>query len=89
MGNKGAEASMEIYEDQLARALAALINILDLDVIVRGGGMSNVERLYDRVPKLWHKWVFSDRVDTLLKPPMHGDSSGIRGAAWLWSAQTS
>jgi fructokinase len=85
-GEKDAVMSMELYENQLARALAALINTLDPNVIVLGGGMSNVERLYDRVPKLWHQWVFSDRVDTKLVPPMHGDSSGVRGAAWLWPA---
>ncbi len=85
-GGKDATTSMELYEDQLARALATLINMLDPNVIVLGGGMSNVERLYDRVPKLWHQWVFSDRVDTKLVPPMHGDSSGVRGAAWLWPA---
>ena len=86
-GGKDAAKSMELYEVQLARALATLINTLDPNVIVLGGGMSNVARLYDRVPKIWHQWVFSDRVDTRLVPPMHGDSSGVRGAAWLWSAQ--
>jgi len=68
----------------MARALAHVINILDPNVIVLGGGMSNVKRLYTNVPKLWGKYVFSDRVDTLLVPPMHGESSGVRGAAWLW-----
>ena len=56
-------------------------------MIVLGGGLSNVGRLYDRVPKIWNQWVFSDRVDTQLVPPMHGDSSGVRGAAWLCSKQ--
>jgi fructokinase len=61
-----------------------VINLLDPDAIVLGGGMSNVERLYERVPRLWGDWVFSDRVDTRLLPPRFGDSSGVRGAAWLW-----
>jgi len=51
---------------------------------VLGGGMSQIARLYDRVPRLWQEWAFSDRVDTPLRPPVHGDSSGVRGAAWLW-----
>jgi len=72
------------YEERLARALAHVINILDPDVIVLGGGMSNVDRLYANVPKLWGAWVFSDRVDTSLLKNKHGDSSGVRGAAWLW-----
>jgi predicted NBD/HSP70 family sugar kinase len=60
------------------------INLLDPDVIVLGGGMSNLARLYAAVPRLWTRWVFSDRVDTRLVPPAHGDASGVRGAAWLW-----
>ncbi|MEN6483801.1 MAG: ROK family protein [Syntrophobacteraceae bacterium] len=72
------------YEDRMARALAHVINILDPDAIVLGGGMSNIRRLYEEVPKLWSRYVFSDRVDTRLLPPRHGDSSGVRGAAWLW-----
>ena len=72
------------YEDRLARALSQVINILDPDVIVLGGGMSNIARLYTNVPKLWGKYVFSDRVDTRLAQNRHGDSSGVRGAAWLW-----
>lgn len=73
------------YEDRLARSLAQVINILDPDVIVLGGGMSNIERLYQNVPRLWGRYVFSDRVDTRLCRNRHGDSSGVRGAAWLWS----
>ena len=73
------------YEERLARALAGVINVLDPDVIVLGGGVSNIQRLYDTVPKLWARYVFSDRVDTRLVPPKHGDSSGVRGAAWLWN----
>jgi len=61
-----------------------LINILDPDCIVIGGGLSNIGRLYQNVPKLWGEYVFSDQVETRLVAPMHGDSSGVRGAAWLW-----
>ena len=78
------EGAMAVYEERLARALASVINVLDPDVIVLGGGMSNVRRLYDNVPRLWGRYVFSDRVDTRIVPPLHGDSSGVRGAAWLW-----
>jgi predicted NBD/HSP70 family sugar kinase len=71
----------------MARALATVINVLDPDVIVLGGGMSKLERLYGSVPRLWSRWVFSDRVDTRLVPPRHGAASGVRGAAWLWEAE--
>jgi predicted NBD/HSP70 family sugar kinase len=74
----------ETYVERLARALASVVNILDPDVIVLGGGMSNVARLYTEVPRLWTRQVFSDHVATRLAPPVHGDSSGVRGAAWLW-----
>jgi len=77
------ERSLQTYENHLARSLAHVINILDPDVIVLGGGMSNIERLYANVPKLWGEWVFSDRVDTKLVKHRFGDSSGVRGAAWL------
>jgi len=83
-GDAACAASFARYETQMARALASLINVLDPDVIVLGGGLSNVARLYENVPRLWHRFVFSDRVDTPLVPPKHGDSSGVRGAAWLW-----
>ena len=76
--------SVERYAARLARALAGVINMLDPDVIVLGGGMSNVGRLYAEVPRLWGRHVFSDHVATRLAPPVHGDSSGVRGAAWLW-----
>ncbi|TMI45755.1 MAG: ROK family protein [Betaproteobacteria bacterium] len=76
--------SLRRYEERLARALAAVINLLDPDVIVLGGGMSNIERLYGEVPRLWGRHVFSDRVTTRLARHAHGDSSGVRGAAWLW-----
>jgi fructokinase len=80
----GGDAALARYEERLARALAGVINILDPDVIVLGGGVSKVARLYANVPRLWARHVFSDRVDTRLAPPKHGDASGVRGAAWLW-----
>jgi len=80
----GGEAALGRYAERLARALAGVINILDPDVIVLGGGVSNVARLYSDVPKLWQPHVFSDQVATRLLPPRHGDASGVRGAAWLW-----
>jgi len=82
-GDSACEASMRRYEERLARSLAHVINILDPDTIVLGGGMSNIDRLYRSVPELWTSWVFSDRVDTNLVRHVHGDSSGVRGAAWL------
>jgi fructokinase len=87
--DQAAETCLSRYEDRLARGLAHVINILDPDVIVLGGGMSNIQRLYQRVPRLWHQYVFSDRVDTKLVWPVHGDSSGARGAAWLWPLELS
>jgi len=83
-GDERAEATLSRYEGRMARALASIINVLDPDAIVLGGGMSNIARLYENVPRLWARHVFSDRVDTRLLPPLHGDSSGVRGAAWLW-----
>jgi fructokinase len=83
IGDAACEATMRRYEERLARALAHVINILDPDVIVLGGGMSNVQRLYVNVPALWGPRVFSDRVDTRLVKHRYGDSSGVRGAAWL------
>ena len=77
-------ASLLRYEERLARALASVINILDPDVIVLGGGMSNAAWLYSEVPRLWTQYVFSDQVATRLVRHAHGDSSGVRGAAWLW-----
>jgi fructokinase len=84
-GGVADEAAMQRYERRLARALAQVINLLDPDVIVLGGGVSNLDRLYDRVPRLWGEWVFSDHVATRLVKNKHGDSSGVRGAAWLWN----
>ena len=83
-GDPRAEECVARYEERLARSLASVINILDPNTIVLGGGMSNVSRLYERIPRLWSRWVFSDRVDTRLAAPIHGDSSGVRGAAFLW-----
>jgi fructokinase len=83
-GDAAAELAMQHYENRMARALASVINILDPEVIVLGGGMSNVQRLYNNVPEQWGAYVFSDQVATKLVPPRHGDSSGVRGAAWLW-----
>jgi predicted NBD/HSP70 family sugar kinase len=85
-GDAQAQDSLARYEDRLARALAHVINLLDPDVIVLGGGMSNTAQLYASVPKLWGAWIFSDRVDTKLVRNAHGDSSGVRGAARLWGA---
>ena len=83
-GDSACEATLQRYEARLARALALVINILDPQVIVLGGGLSNLERLYDRVPRLWVPYVFSDHIATRLLKHTHGDSSGVRGAAWLW-----
>jgi len=83
-GNAVAEATLHLYEERLTRALASIINVLDPDVIVLGGGLSKLERLYTAVPASLDRWVFTDRVDTKVLPPKHGDASGVRGAAWLW-----
>ncbi len=83
-GDAACEATLRRYEARLARALTGVINLLDPDVIVLGGGLSSIGRLYERVPQLWAPHVFSDRIVTRLCPPLHGDSSGVRGAAWLW-----
>jgi fructokinase len=99
-GDDAAAATLARYEGRLARALATIINVLDPDVIVVGGGLSNLERLYTNVPRLWNRFVFGAvtarhdvamgieeaPVRTRLAPAMHGDSSGVRGAAWLWPA---
>jgi fructokinase len=83
-GDMASVATLERYMDRLARGLAAVINLIDPDAIVLGGGLSGITALYQRVPDLWAPYVFSDRVVTCLLPPAHGDSSGVRGAAWLW-----
>lgn len=86
-GDVAAEATLRRYEGRLARALAHLVNILDPEVIVLGGGLSGLSRLYENVPRLWGRHVFSDHVATRLLPPVHGDAGGVRGAAWLWPPQ--
>ncbi len=83
-GNPAAAKAMQIYENRLAKSLAHIINILDPDVIVLGGGLSNINRLYEVVPRIWHEWIFSECIITKLMPPSYRDSSGVRGAAWLW-----
>jgi fructokinase len=83
-GDGPARDALSRYVDRLARALASIINVIDPDVIVLGGGLSNISELYDEVPPRWAAYVFSDEVHTRLVPARHGDSSGVRGAAWLW-----
>jgi len=83
-GDAIADGALNRYEERMARALGSVINLLDPDVIVLGGGVSNIDRLYTRVPQLWAPYVFSDRIETRLVRAQHGDSSGVRGAAWLW-----
>ena len=87
-GEPAATACLERYEDRLARSLASVINLIDPEVIVLGGGLSRIQRLYHTVPTIWGRYVFSDRVQTRLVPPRHGDSSGVRGAAWLWPPES-
>jgi predicted NBD/HSP70 family sugar kinase len=90
-GDARADAVLARYEQRLARALASVVNLLDPDVIVLGGGVSNIARLYERVPLLWNQWVFGAGADgevrTRLVCARHGDSSGVRGAAWLWALE--
>ncbi|MDE0195835.1 MAG: ROK family protein [bacterium] len=86
-GDRAASAAVETYANRLARGLASVINLFDPEVIVLGGGLSNIGRLYRAVPEMWGEWVFSDTVETALVRNMHGDSSGVRGAAWLWPAE--
>jgi len=79
-----AEKVTQIYENRLARAIATAVNIIDPDVLVLGGGMSNLARLYKNLPALVQKWTFGGEFTTPIRPAKHGDSSGVRGAAWLW-----
>ncbi len=88
-GDPRAIQALEYYADRLARSLACVINLLDPQVIVLGGGLSNIAALYSEIPARWGAYVFSDRVNTLLRPALHGDASGVRGAAWLWNADGS
>ncbi|MFM8979166.1 MAG: ROK family protein [Planctomycetia bacterium] len=83
-GEPAAAATLARHAERMARALASVINLLDPDVIVLGGGLSQLAHLYDEVPRQWGRWVFSDLVQTRLLPPVHGDAGGVRGAAWLW-----
>lgn len=83
-GDKPAATILSRYEDRLARSLASIINVLDPEVIVLGGGVSKIDRLYTNVPQIWTPYIFSDVVATRLVKAEHGDSSGVRGAAWLW-----
>ena len=82
--DRDARAVLDAWTERLARALASVINLLDPDVIVVGGGLSQLRHVYDVVPTIWGSWVFSDRVATRLVPARYGDASGVRGAAWLW-----
>jgi fructokinase len=84
IGDLDCRATLARYSDRLARGLASVINLFDPDAIVLGGGLSGMRILYDEVPQRWPRYVFSDRVVTRLLAPVHGDSSGVRGAAWLW-----
>lgn len=83
-GDREAQAALDRYIDRLARGLAVICDILDPDVIVLGGGMSNVDALYDRLPGVTARYAFTDVFETRIVRAMHGDSSGVRGAAWLW-----
>ena len=85
-GDRDCEATLQRYERRLAKSLAQVVNILDPEIVVLGGGLSNLSRLYENVPRLWARYVFSDEVRTRLCRNQHGDSSGVRGAAWLWDA---
>jgi len=84
-GDAQATSALDRYAHRVARGLATIVNVVDPDVVVLGGGMSNVPHLYDAVPRQLPQFVFSDAVVTRIVPPRHGDSSGVRGAAWLWS----
>lgn len=84
-GEPAAMQTLDEYVERMAKSLAHVINMLDPDVIVLGGGMGNISELYEKVPLRWGRYVFSDTVSTQLLPPIHGDSSGVRGAAWLWN----
>ncbi len=83
--SQSAQHFMSQYEQWLAKILASVINILDPDVIVLAGGLSNIQRLYHNVPEYWQQYIFSDQVNAQLTQVKHGDYSGVRGAAWLWN----
>ncbi len=84
-GDPDCRTTLDRHAGRMARGLAHVINILDPEIIVLGGGLSNLAHLYEEVPRRWESWIFSDTVRTRLLPPLHGDSSGVRGAAWLWN----
>ncbi len=83
-GNAEADDTLLRYEERLAKALVSVVNVLDPDIVVCGGGLSNMSRLYTNIPELMPKYIFSDKVETPIVPAKYGDSSGVRGAAWLW-----
>ena len=83
-GDADCRTTLDRHAERLARALAGIVNIFDPDAIVLGGGLSGMKHLYDEVPRLWQRHILSDEIATRLLPPMHGDASGVRGAAWLW-----
>jgi fructokinase len=85
-GETAAQTTLDVYQDRLARALAMIVNILDPDVIVLGGGVSNIARLYDGLAEKVAAHAFTDALDTTIRRNVHGDASGVRGAAWLWRA---
>ena len=87
-GDADASGALDRYIDRLARSLAVVCDLIDPDVIVLGGGLSNVTELFEAVPPKWPRHVFSDVITTPLRPALHGDSSGVRGAAWLWRVQS-
>jgi predicted NBD/HSP70 family sugar kinase len=87
-GDAQSMQTLALYCRQLAAALATLINVIDPHTLVLGGGLSNIGLLYEQVPRYWQAFVFSDSVQTRLLPPRYGDSSGVRGAAWLWPLES-
>jgi fructokinase len=86
-GDRAGRETLDRHAERLARGLASVINVVDPEAIVLGGGLSALPHLYEQVPPMWHRYVFSDDIVTRLLPPAHGDSSGVRGAAWLWSPE--
>ena len=86
-GDPKCRATLTRYMHRLSRGLASVINLIDPDAIVLGGGLSGISALYEHVPQFWTRYIFSDHVVTRLLSPMHGDSSGVRGAAWLWGPE--
>ncbi len=83
-GDKSAQATLDRHVNRLARSLSTVVNLLDPDAIVLGGGLSAMPHLYRRIPEIWDQWILSEDIATQLLAPKHGDSSGVRGAAWLW-----